>query len=694
MAVSNDLESLMARVQDASRRQAAAEAQQKQQAQQAQQAQQQQGGAGGAGGAQGAGAGGACGPDQAQQQQQQAPSMDQVNARNDDAGQKWGNFQAVNQAGNADANSGGASDADRQKLYAEQNGQNDQNGLDRQSEANAQRTAAEQNGQGDQNGLDRQSEANRTQNAQTQAALHQDPFAGADKVVADEQQRRAIAQDPFAGADKAVADEQQRRATTAAQQNGQTDQNGLDRQSEANRARQQAQTPAQAPAAQTPAAAPKTGMAKTLADNPNIKSNQDLVNHYYKNGGGTWEGASKKASEDGASLNKLIRDRQGKPDASTATPPASTPATTTPATTPATTTPATTTPAATTPETQGVNRSIRPFREVDQKKLEDALPANAKHLAKTFIDEGRKNNIDPVALAAISKHETGNFTSSAFKNKNNAMGISDARGPTMQKSAEESIGKMARGLANPNGYYKGKNTIGEIANTYAPVGAGNDPGGLNNGWGKGVAKFADDLASKVRPTSTSTTPATTTPATTPATTPPPSNTTPATTPATTTPATAQTNAPAANTPRAGDPPNGTATTDRTAKTGQRNQMTSGRVTVNGRTYQYNSGGSGNGNLPPGPYTVSAFKNTTNQAGMVRDGVGFSFKMTQPGHADGATDSRTGRERSLLRIHPDGGNAGTLGCMGIVGDAATLRQFRDDMNAELRRNGGRFTLNVQ
>jgi hypothetical protein len=269
---------------------------------------------------------------------------------------------------------------------------------------------------------------------------------------------------------------------------------------------------------------PPTGLAKTLADNPSIKSNQDLINHYYKQGGGTWEGASKLATADGASINKLVRDRQGIPGATTSTTPATTPADTTPSTTATTGTPATTT---TTPETQGVNRSIRPFREVDQQKLEAALPQNAKHLAKSFIEEGRKNNIDPVALAAISKHETGNFTSSAFKNKNNAMGISDSKGPTMQKSAEDSIAKMAKGLANPNGYYKGKNTIGEIANTYAPIGAGNDPTGLNNGWGKGVAKLADDLASKVRPDgtapSTSTTPANasaTGPAATTGTTPP------------------------------------------------------------------------------------------------------------------------------------------------------------------------------
>jgi len=70
------------------------------------------------------------------------------------------------------------------------------------------------------------------------------------------------------------------------------------------------------------------------------------------------------------------------------------------------------------------------------------------------------------------------------------------------------------------------------------------------------------------------------------------------------------------------------------------------------------------------------------------GVGWSFAVSDK------FDPRVGATRSLLRIHPDGGTAGTQGCIGIVGDAATMRRFRDDMNAELKRNGGRYTLNVR
>ena len=69
------------------------------------------------------------------------------------------------------------------------------------------------------------------------------------------------------------------------------------------------------------------------------------------------------------------------------------------------------------------------------------------------------------------------------------------------------------------------------------------------------------------------------------------------------------------------------------------------------------------------------------------GVGYSFAVSDK------FDPRVGGNRQLLRIHPDGGSAGTEGCIGIVGDAATQRRFRDDMLSEIRRNGGSYQLTV-
>ena len=133
--------------------------------------------------------------------------------------------------------------------------------------------------------------------------------------------------------------------------------------------------------------------------------------------------------------------------------------------------------------------------------------------------------------------------------------------------------------------------------------------------------------------------------------------------------------------------NGVAHIDRTINPGARRQLVEGRVTVNGNTYDFRSGGHGRGSLPKGTYNITRHMDRRSDRSMTVGGEGYSFAMSDK------FDSRVGGTRSLLRIHPDGGSAGTEGCMGIVGDAATQRRFRADMIAELRRNGGNFSLTV-
>jgi peptidoglycan hydrolase-like protein with peptidoglycan-binding domain len=137
----------------------------------------------------------------------------------------------------------------------------------------------------------------------------------------------------------------------------------------------------------------------------------------------------------------------------------------------------------------------------------------------------------------------------------------------------------------------------------------------------------------------------------------------------------------------GGPANKTATFDKITKAGQRNQMATGRITVNGNTYDFRSGGFGRGNLPKGDYKVTAHRWSRGDRSMNVGGVGYSFAMSNK------YDARVGGTRSLLRIHPDGGSKGTMGCVGIVGNASVQRQFREDMRAELARNGGSFNLRV-
>lgn len=141
----------------------------------------------------------------------------------------------------------------------------------------------------------------------------------------------------------------------------------------------------------------------------------------------------------------------------------------------------------------------KPFREVGQGALEAVLPSSARFLAKFFIENGRRYDLNPLFLAAISKHETGAWTSNVFKTKANAMGISNAKGAISQESYNESIRLAAYSISRPGGYYSKAKTLADVGSVYAPTKGNvqNDPKGLNHFWSKNVALYFADLESKV-----------------------------------------------------------------------------------------------------------------------------------------------------------------------------------------------------
>jgi hypothetical protein len=90
---------------------------------------------------------------------------------------------------------------------------------------------------------------------------------------------------------------------------------------------------------------------------------------------------------------------------------------------------------------------------------------------------------------------------------------------------------------------------------------------------------------------------------------------------------------------------------------------------------------GNGAPPNGNYTVNNPRIRT-ESGFSRDGVGFSFDLNPT--------FQTGR--SLLRIHPDGNNTGTLGCVGLQCGTNQLMQFYKNVNSAIRK-GGSLNMNI-
>ena len=133
------------------------------------------------------------------------------------------------------------------------------------------------------------------------------------------------------------------------------------------------------------------------------------------------------------------------------------------------------------------------FKPVQFIKLENTLDGKLSGTATHFINAGKKYDLDPNLLSAIAMHETGNGSSRAVNEKNNVAGMMGRNGLRSYESVEESIFDMARNLRE-NYLNKGKETVADIGAKYAPVGAANDPTGLNNHWTQGVSRQLNNLA--------------------------------------------------------------------------------------------------------------------------------------------------------------------------------------------------------
>ncbi|MCM3763598.1 glucosaminidase domain-containing protein [Neobacillus niacini] len=134
------------------------------------------------------------------------------------------------------------------------------------------------------------------------------------------------------------------------------------------------------------------------------------------------------------------------------------------------------------------------FTDSSGAKLDSVLKGKLAGMGASFMEAGRQYNINPNLLASIAMHETGNGSSRAASEKNNIAGMMGKNGLRSYDSVADSIFDMARNLRK-NYLDKGFDTIAKIGGKYAPVGAANDPTGLNNNWVKGVNNFYYSLIS-------------------------------------------------------------------------------------------------------------------------------------------------------------------------------------------------------
>ena len=110
-------------------------------------------------------------------------------------------------------------------------------------------------------------------------------------------------------------------------------------------------------------------------------------------------------------------------------------------------------------------------------------------MGDVFVREGEANGIDPRALVSIARAESSLGSDPGARARNNAFGW----GPNQTfASWQDNIATVAKGLKN--GYLdEGKVTLAQIQAKYCPVGAANDPTGLNSNWLRNTTAIYGEL---------------------------------------------------------------------------------------------------------------------------------------------------------------------------------------------------------
>lgn len=140
---------------------------------------------------------------------------------------------------------------------------------------------------------------------------------------------------------------------------------------------------------------------------------------------------------------------------------------------------------------EGWVNTLRCTAQADAQSLDAQLAAAGSPLAgngAVFVREGLANDIDPRLLVAIAAQETMLGTYGPSQAIRNPFGL----GPGIEFAEwSEAIAMAARTLGNYAD--DGLVTVSAMGARWAPVGASNDPTGLNGGWPAGVGTFFTTL---------------------------------------------------------------------------------------------------------------------------------------------------------------------------------------------------------
>lgn len=137
-----------------------------------------------------------------------------------------------------------------------------------------------------------------------------------------------------------------------------------------------------------------------------------------------------------------------------------------------------------TARSSGPARGLPTPAQVDAYLLSKGSPMAGQGAA--FVASGGRWQLDPRLLVAIAGAESnfGQITCAPF----NAWGWGCPNGPYEFGSWADGIDTVAEGLRT-NYLSEGRTTVALIHQKYAPIGAANDPTGLNDNWTRNVSRF-------------------------------------------------------------------------------------------------------------------------------------------------------------------------------------------------------------
>ena len=139
------------------------------------------------------------------------------------------------------------------------------------------------------------------------------------------------------------------------------------------------------------------------------------------------------------------------------------------------------------------NILLNQLNEKDSEITRLKVVANLKDIEKKIYNKSVESGLtheQAILVVAISKHETGNWTSTLYKNNNNFGGIYNSKEQKFYSYESNEKGLQAFVNLLKNNYFgKGLDTIEKIGNVYCPVGASNDPNGVNKHWIPKVTEY-------------------------------------------------------------------------------------------------------------------------------------------------------------------------------------------------------------